>query len=246
MESGIEQIVEKISGNVALAFSHQAEDAAALHIALSCKALRGRFFAFTLDTRRFFPETETYHADCEAFFGIKITKYSASDADINALEMELDGIERIRDSVENRLHCCHVRKAMPLKAALAGKSAWITGLRAAQAASRAGLNILEWDGENKLVKINPLAAWTDDELDSYIKTNNIPLHPLYKKGFTSIGCAPCTRATAPGEDRRAGRWWWENGACVECGIHAREAALARKPAAKPETKTSGRLSIING
>lgn len=248
----IDGIAQKISGGVALAFSYQAEDAAALHLAISCNALRGRLSVLTLDTKRLFPETEAYHKECEKFFGIKIERFSAAPERIAKLEEALNGVAAIRDSVENRELCCRVRKIEPLRAALAGKSAWITGLRAAQADSRAGIGVLEWDGANSLIKINPLAAWTDAQLEEYISKHKIPQNPLYKKGFSSIGCEPCTRAIKQGEDKRAGRWWWENGSCKECGIHAREAAFANEAASVREAASAnkaaktGGLSVVNG
>ena len=117
-----------------------------------------------------------------------------------------------------------MRKLEPLGRALAGKSAWITGLRAAQSPTRRDLQVLEYDKAHGLIKINPLVDWSDEELASYAARHQLPLHPLYEQGFTSIGCAPCTRAIKPGEDIRAGRWWWENPEHKECGLHLKEKA----------------------
>ena len=219
MKTSLETILENITGPVALAFSYQAEDAAVLHLLLQSEKLRKRLSVFTLDTLKLFPETIAYHEQAESFFGILIQRYSAAEADIRNLEKELGGELGMRDSLEKRQLCCKVRKVFPLREALHHKSAWITGMRAAQSVTRAGLPVLEWDRENNLIKINPIADWTDGDLDGYIKQHGIPLHPLYDQGFKSIGCAPCTRAVQPGEDIRAGRWWWEKSECKECGLH---------------------------
>jgi phosphoadenosine phosphosulfate reductase len=123
-------------------------------------------------------------------------------------------------SVERRLLCCNVRKVQPLTRHLAGLDAWVTGLRRDQWASRAEIRKVEIDHDHgAIVKLNPLAEWTEDEVWDYVRERDVPTHPLYERGYRSIGCAPCTRATQPGEDARAGRWWWETNAPKECGIH---------------------------
>ena len=221
----LETILEKIAGPAALAFSYQAEDAAVLHLLLQGK-LQKQFTVFTLDTLKLFPETIAYHKQAEEFFGIPIQRYSATEADIGNLEKELGGELGMRDSLEKRQLCCKVRKVFPLREALHHKSEWITGMRADQSVTRAGLPVLEWDEDNGLIKINPIADWTDGDLDGYIRQHGIPLDPLYGQGFKSIGCAPCTRAVQPGEDIRAGRWWWEKSECKECGLHRQAAVQA--------------------
>jgi phosphoadenosine phosphosulfate reductase len=213
-------ILEKISGDVALAFSYQAEDVVALHLARAQTARPVE--VFTLDTGKLFPETSAYHAELETFFGIDIKVYLPDAADARALEEAL-GEWGMRHSLENRHDCCRVRKVTPLRRALQGKSAWITGLRAAQSVTRTNLQRLEFDDNNGLIKINPLADWNDEQLFNYIRQHHLPLHPLYAKNFKSIGCAPCTRAVEPHEDIRAGRWWWENPEHKECGLHLKEA-----------------------
>jgi phosphoadenosine phosphosulfate reductase len=227
----IKQILYSIKGPLALAFSHQTEDAVALHLILqftpeswgqdAC-ALR-TIEVFTLDTEKLFPETYAYHDDVEKFFGLEIKKYFPEEDAVKDLEQEL-GEWGMRESLEKRRRCCDVRKVEPLQKALAGKSAWITGLRAAQSITRQGLQVLEYDRRFGLIKINPLADWTDEDLEAYIKTYNLPVNPLYGKGFKSIGCAPCTRAVQENEDIRAGRWWWENPDHKECGLHLKEKA----------------------
>ncbi len=124
------------------------------------------------------------------------------------------------ESVENRKECCAIRKIEPLKRALKGNSCWVTGIRADQSANRQFMSDLEWDEVNSLVKFHPIYNWTLDEVKNYIKHNNIPYNTLHDRGFPSIGCAPCTRAVQPGEDFRAGRWWWEDQSKKECGLHA--------------------------
>ncbi|HEY0667583.1 MAG TPA: phosphoadenylyl-sulfate reductase, partial [Sphingobacteriaceae bacterium] len=124
------------------------------------------------------------------------------------------------ESVENRKECCGIRKVEPLKRALSGMSIWITGIRAEQSANRHDMHSIEWDDANGLIKFHAIFDWTLDEVKEYIKENNIPYNPLHDKGFPSIGCAPCTRAVAPGEDFRAGRWWWEDTSKKECGLHS--------------------------
>ena len=140
-------------------------------------------------------------------------------AEVEAM-MRRRGPNLFRNSVEERMFCCQVRKVRPLLKALEGLDAWFTGLRRDQWASRAAIKKVELDHDHDgIVKINALADWEGDEVDAYIEENGVPLHPLYAQGYTSIGCAPCTRVVQPGENSRAGRWWWETGAPKECGIH---------------------------
>jgi phosphoadenosine phosphosulfate reductase len=129
------------------------------------------------------------------------------------------GFNSFYQSVENRKECCFVRKMEPLARALAGVEVWITGLRAEQSENRSNMPMLEWDEQRNLLKFNPLIDWSFEQLESFLTENKIPQNPLHKKGFVSIGCAPCTRAIAEGEHPRAGRWWWENSQ-KECGLHA--------------------------
>jgi len=173
---------------------------------------------FTLDTGRLFAETysvwnstnERYHKHVKAYY-----------PDAQALESFIfeKGPNSFYESVDNRKACCHIRKVEPLKRALAGQSVWVTGLRAEHSASRNELPILEWDAAHQLLKFHPLLHWTTEEVKNFINQNNIPYNPLHDRGFVSIGCAPCTRAIKPGEDFRAGRWWWEDAGKKECGLH---------------------------
>jgi phosphoadenosine phosphosulfate reductase len=217
----ISRIIGNLKGPVVLAFSYQAEDVACLHLLLHC-GLKGPE-VFTLDTRKLFPEIAAYHEKVENFFDIKIAKYLPDPVEERELEAEL-GEWGMRGSLEDRHRCCEVRKVRPLGKALAGKGAWVTGLRAAQSVTRRDLGVLEWDDKFGLVKINPLFDWSDGDLALYMKEHGLPENPLYARGFKSIGCAPCTRPVKDGEDIRAGRWWWENPEHKECGLHIREGA----------------------
>jgi phosphoadenosine phosphosulfate reductase len=131
-----------------------------------------------------------------------------------------DGVMGLRHSIEARKACCEVRKVRPLRRALAGAGSWVTGLRRGQSAGRSEVAFAAWDTEHSLVKINPLADWDLGMLEAYIAAHDIPVNPLHARGFPSIGCQPCTRAIRPGEDVRAGRWWWESEDGKECGLHA--------------------------
>ena len=142
------------------------------------------------------------------------------DADTVAAMVKRHGPNLFYRSVENRLLCCQVRKVLPLQRYLGGLDAWITGLRRDQWATRSDIRKVEIDHDHgAIVKLNPLAEWTEEEVWDYVRERDLPTHPLYAQGYTSIGCAPCTRAVAPGEASRAGRWWWETNAHKECGIH---------------------------
>ena len=130
------------------------------------------------------------------------------------------GPNLFRATVENRLMCCSVRKVQPLTGRLDGLDAWITGLRRDQWATRTNIRKVEIDHDHDaIVKLNPLAEWTEEEVWDYVREHDVPVNALYAQGYTSIGCAPCTRAVAAGEAARAGRWWWETNAPKECGIH---------------------------
>ena len=174
---------------------------------------------FTLDTGRLFQETyDVFHRTQKKYkLPIKVCFPEAK-----AVEelLEKKGPNSFFESVENRKECCFIRKVVPLKKALAGNKIWITGLRAEQSENRSDLHLFEYDANFDLVKFNPLLKWTLEEVQKYIDENNVPQNSLHKKGFISIGCAPCTRAIAPGEDIRAGRWYWEQ-SHKECGLHGK-------------------------
>ncbi len=173
---------------------------------------------FSLDTGRLPPETYDLMGAVEKHYGHKLTIFFPR-ADAVETYVRNQGINAFRDSVTLRKACCAIRKVEPLQRALAGKRAWITGLRAQQAATRDGLPLREYDANNGLEKFNPLAEWTEKEIWTYIKQNAVPYNALHDRFYPSIGCAPCTRAVALGEDIRAGRWWWEAPESKECGLH---------------------------
>lgn len=173
---------------------------------------------FTLDTGRFFQET----------YNILENTINRYKTEIEVLFPESRAVEEMVRrhgpnlfyySVENRKLCCRVRKVEPLKKKLAALDAWICGLRKGQSVTRTQVEKIEWDGDHGLVKINPIADWSEKEIWDYIRLNSVPYNSLHDKGFPSIGCAPCTRAIQHGEDIRAGRWWWENPDYKECGLH---------------------------
>ncbi|NOX84766.1 MAG: phosphoadenylyl-sulfate reductase [Chlorobi bacterium] len=175
---------------------------------------------FTLDTGRLFSETYDLLDRTINKYGIRIQVYFPDASEVEKMVYER-GINLFYESIENRKLCCAVRKLKPLSRALNGLDAWITGLRKEQSESRNNLKVVEWDKNNGLVKINPLLYWSEEEVRDYIDAHNIPYNPLHDKGYPSIGCHPCTRAVEPGEEIRAGRWWWENAEAKECGLHKR-------------------------
>jgi phosphoadenosine phosphosulfate reductase len=172
----------------------------------------------TLDTGRVFPETYDLLHRTVNRYGINIKSYYPDTTQVEEM-VNTKGINLFYESIENRKSCCHVRKIVPLRRALKGMDAWITGLRREQSVTRTDLKIVEWDAANGLIKINPLLEWSEEQVWDFIKTNNIPYNKLHDQGFPSIGCQPCTRAIEKGEDLRAGRWWWEMPDSKECGLH---------------------------
>lgn len=172
---------------------------------------------FTLDTGRLFQETyDVFHKTVKKY-KLAIQTYFPDASQVENL-LNTKGPNSFYESVENRKECCFIRKVVPLTKALKGNSVWITGLRAEQSENRNDLNLFEYDEKFEIIKFNPLLKWTLEEVQKYIDDNNVPQNALHKKGFVSIGCAPCTRAIAEGEDIRAGRWSWES-SHKECGLH---------------------------
>ena len=172
---------------------------------------------FTLDTGRLFQETYDVFHKTEKKYKIGIKTYFPETADVENL-LNTKGPNSFYESVENRKECCFIRKVVPLTKALKGNEIWITGLRAEQSENRSDLSAFEYDAHFNIIKFNPLLKWSLEEVQKYIDDNNVPQNTLHKKGFVSIGCAPCTRAIAEGEDIRAGRWSWES-SHKECGLH---------------------------
>ena len=177
---------------------------------------------FSLDTGRLPAETYDLMAKVRSRYGIALRLYYPRNEALEDYTRE-HGINAFYESVDMRKACCHIRKVEPLSRALAGKKAWITGMRAEQSSTRAELPLQAFDEANGLEKFNPLAAWREKEVWAYIKLNDVPYNALHDRFYPSIGCAPCTRAITPGEDVRAGRWWWEDPASKECGLHVKTA-----------------------
>jgi phosphoadenosine phosphosulfate reductase len=178
---------------------------------------------FTLDTGRLNPETYDLLAKVQEAYGntVQVRTYAPQAEAIQAY-INTNGINAFYNSVELRKQCCGIRKVEPLKRALAGKKAWITGMRRQQAVTRKDMPFEEFDTDHGLMKFNPLADWTEKEVWAYIRDNGVPYNALHDQHYPSIGCAPCTRAIAMGEDVRAGRWWWEDEAGKECGLHVKK------------------------
>lgn len=205
-------------GEVIFSTSFGLEDQAISHLIFSNNL---NIKVFTLDTGRMFPETYSTWSNTIEKYNKKITAYYP---DANALQqfIEEKGPNSFYESVDNRKSCCHIRKVEPLQRALKGNRIWITGIRAEQSNNRQDMPQVEWDEVNKIIKFHPLLHWTWGQVKQFVSKNSVPSNPLHDKGFVSIGCAPCTRAIQPGEDFRAGRWWWEDNSKKECGLHGHE------------------------
>ena len=187
--------------------------------------LGGGIRIFTLDTGRLFPETYSVWTSTLERYGLPLAVYVPEQADLEAFIAGY-GPNAFYASPELRQACCRIRKVQPLKRALAGAEIWITGIRAAQSPNRQGMPRWEWDEANGIYKFHPLLDWTDERLEDYVRRHEVPCNILHERGFPSIGCAPCTRAVRPGEDARAGRWWWEANDRKECGLHQHGSAGA--------------------
>ncbi len=181
---------------------------------------------FSLETGRLHAETLAVVDKVKQTYGYHIELFQPEPAAVEQYVAQ-NGLNAFYDSVEMRKECCRIRKVEPLKRALAGKKAWITGQRREQSATRSELQVEEFDAGHGLAKFNPLADWTENDVWNYIRTNKVPYNVLHDKGYPSIGCEPCTRAIQAGEDVRAGRWWWENPESKECGLHVVDGKLIR-------------------
>lgn len=175
----------------------------------------------TLDTGRLPPETYEVWQAAETRYRRRVVPYFPKSEAVEQY-VRINGINAFYDSVAQRKECCAVRKVEPLRRALAGHTGWVTGLRRGQSQARGTLEVIEWDPTHALTKFNPLVAWTESEVWDYLRARDVPVNPLHARGYPSIGCAPCTRAIDPGEDVRAGRWWWEEASGKECGLHVAE------------------------
>jgi len=173
---------------------------------------------FTLDTGRLFQETYDLINITAKKYGIKIHLYFPDAERVESM-VEEKGINLFYESIENRKLCCHIRKIEPLKRALEGTKIWISGVRKEQSVTRQEFDLVEWDESRQVIKLSPLIEWTESQVWEYLNKNKIPCNELHSKGFSSIGCQPCTRAIKPGESVRSGRWWWELPENKECGLH---------------------------
>jgi phosphoadenosine phosphosulfate reductase len=180
---------------------------------------------FTLDTGRLPDETHALIDRVRSVYGIGVDIYFPNWATVEPFVHE-HGVNAFYRNTSLRERCCAIRKTEPLSRALVDKRAWITGLRREQSITRRDIAIEEFDAVHALAKFNPLIEWTRDDVWSYLKTHGVPYNALHDRGYASIGCAPCTRAIEPGEDERAGRWWWENPDRRECGLHPRLVPIA--------------------
>ena len=217
--------LEKFGNKAGLASSFGAEDVVLIDL---ISKIDKNANIFTLDTKRLHKETYEVAERIKKRYGVKIKAYFPDKKKVEELE-RTKGLFSFRESIENRKECCNIRKVEPLKRALAGLDAWITGLRKEQVVTRTNIHKIEIDeAHNSIIKFNPLADWTEKQVWSYIKKNDVPYNKLHDKKFPSIGCEPCTRAIKPGEDFRAGRWWWEKPEKRECGLHISDEELLKK------------------
>lgn len=216
LEDKIKQISDAVQGKIVFSTSFGIEDQVISHAIFAQKI--NNIEVFTLDTGRLFPETYAVWDKTQLQYNEKIKAYYPEASTLENF-VTANGINAFYNSVDLRKECCFIRKVAPLNRALSGATVWITGLRAEQSNNRNSVQEIEWDEEKQLYKFNPLLHWTTDEVVTYLTENAVPFNTLHHQGFVSIGCAPCTKAIQPGEDFRAGRWWWEDQSKKECGLH---------------------------
>lgn len=215
-EEVLQWAIDTFGSKVAFASSFGAEDMVVIDM---LSRLQPPITIFTLDTGRLHEETYDVMERTRERYKVAIQSYFPVRDAVEALERER-GFYSFRQSIEERKFCCYVRKVEPLGRALKDVNAWITGLRREQAATRTGIDMVEIDASHdSIAKINPLTDWTESQVWAYLREHDVPYNALHDQGFPSIGCSPCTRAIKPGEDVRAGRWWWENPETKECGLH---------------------------
>jgi phosphoadenosine phosphosulfate reductase len=242
LEDRLRALVDLAPGRIVFTTSFGQEDQAITH-AIFTSSLP--IDVVTLDTGRFFDETYSLWADTQKRYGKPIQPFYPNTGAVESL-VKSNGINGFYDSVEARKACCHVRKVEPLNRALSGASLWITGIRADQNASRQSMAYFEHDAARDLYKANPMLDWSTARLEDYVAEHGVSVNELHARGYPSIGCQPCTRAIEPGEDPRAGRWWWEqeSGAGGECGLHVGpdgRLVRSKKPAQSPAQSPSGTL-----
>ena len=209
--------MEQYGRELVIASSFSVEDCVLIHMAIQAKRADVRVFA--LDTGRLPDETYLTAERVRMKYGVEIEWFFPDRAAVEQL-IRIKGLYSFRDSLDERHECCGIRKVEPLSRALAGRQAWMTGLRNEQSVTRTDTPEVEIDrAHGDIAKISPLVRWTMGDVRAYAQQHRVPIHPLHDKGYPSIGCAPCTRAIKPGEHPRAGRWWWEDPENKECGLH---------------------------
>jgi thioredoxin-dependent adenylylsulfate APS reductase len=214
----LEWALDTFHPKIALASSFSAEDVVLIDMLWR---INPEVKIFTLDTGRLHQETYDLIDEIRKRYGVKVEAYYPDASSAQKMVRE-HGVNLFYESVELRMLCCQIRKVEPLGRALHGLDAWITGLRREQSVTRSDIKKVEFDeSHGGIIKVNPLADWTYDQVWAYIKENKVPYNKLYDRGYASIGCEPCTKPIEPGENPRAGRWWWELGVRKECGIHCR-------------------------
>jgi len=214
-ETILKYFTDKYGNRAALSSSFSIEDQVITHMLVS---VTKNVKIFTLDTGRLPYETYSLIDRTREHYNIEIDVYFPDYKLVEAM-VKAKGVNLFYNSVEDRKLCCNVRKIEPLKRVLANKKVWITGLRREQSVTRENLNVIEYDENFKIIKVNPLIDWTEKQVWDFINKHNIPFNQLYKQNYRSIGCAPCTRAVQQGGSVRDGRWWWENPDTKECGLH---------------------------
>lgn len=216
-EDAIQWALDALGDRVAVVTALQADGMAVLDMAAR---IRPDVRVITVDTGRLPAQTHSFVNEVQRRYPETRWEVLTPDADEVADMVSARGHDLFRTSVSDRMRCCQVRKVRPLVGALRNLDGWFTGLRRDQWASRAAIKKVELDHDHGgIVKVNALADWESEEVWDYLREFDVPVHPLYAEGYTSFGCAPCTRPVQPGESERAGRWWWETGAPKECGIH---------------------------
>jgi len=216
----VKQLLEQIAADYSpavLATSYGAEDMVLMDLIAKFAPQIG---IFTLDTGRLPKETYDLMQQAKKHYQLEVEVYYPDTLSIEQFVTH-NGPNAFYDSVDLRKQCCGIRKVAPLNRALAGKKAWLTGMRRSQSVTRNELPVSEWDADHELQKFSPLTDWSNGEVWKYIRAFDVPFNELHNQGYASIGCAPCTRAITPGEDIRAGRWWWENPETKECGLHVK-------------------------
>jgi len=212
----LQEGVQRASGPVKLACSFSIEDVVIIDLVHRHQLPVG---IFAIDTGRLPEETYIAAESVRLRYDLTIDWYAPLAEAVQRLERE-KGLFSFRESLANRHECCQIRKVEPLRRALSGLGGWVTGQRREQSVTRSELQGIETDhAHGDIVKLNPLVDWDGDALRDYARERRLPMHPLHRQGYPSIGCAPCTRAVAEGEDPRAGRWWWEDPEHKECGLH---------------------------